>query len=102
MLIVLGFVVLAGSIAVMVGILRRSSLVPLLSVITGLLGTLFFLILPSPAFWGLIVSLLAISAGVISFFARPRAAAPSQSEVLPLRSADVYLSDSGHWRIRTS
>jgi len=94
----LAAIVIAGSIAGMVGIIRRSSLVPLLAVVTGAAALLFFFSnLSTFALLGMILSMLVIALGATCFVVRQRFACDRR----PARDR-VYLSDSGHWRLRAS
>jgi len=108
----LAAIMIMGSIAVMVGIIRRSTFVPLLAVIMGVVGVFFFSnlsILPIP---GVILSLLVIPLGAVIFVIRRRVERiqksmdprqPTLSTPGASRSRDrEYLSDSGHWRLGPS
>ena len=68
----LAAVMIVGSIAVMVGIIRRSSFVSLLAVATGVVGVIFFSTLPILAIPGVLLSLLVIPLGAVRFVIRRR------------------------------
>ena len=92
-------VVIVSSIAGMIGIVRRSSFVPLLSVVAGFAGILFFY--SSHSITGMVLSLFCIPLGVTYFVERRRRTAPPVGSVRPVADR-LYLSDSGHWRFRES
>jgi hypothetical protein len=95
-------IIIVSSIAGMVGIVRRSSFVPLLAVATGLVGVLFFYSNHSIlGVTGMVLSLFCIPLGVTYFLERRRRTAPPVDVVRPVAD-QLYLSDSGRWRLRAS
>ena len=97
----LAAVMIVGSIAVMVGIIRRSSFVSLLAVATGVVGVIFFSTLPILAIPGVLLSLLVIPLGAVRFVIRRRVE-PVEKARNPRSGDRDFLSDSGHWRLRPS
>ena len=98
---VLAAIMIVGSIAVMVGIIRRSVFVPLLAVVIGTVGVFFFSTLPIFSVPGAVLSLLVVPLGVAAFVLRRRAERVEKARDTGSRDRD-YLSDSGHWRLRPS
>jgi len=97
----LAAVMIVGSIAVMVGIIRRSSFVPLLAAVIGTVGVFLFSTLPIFSVPGVILSLLVIPLVAVRFVIRRRVERVEKAR--DPRSGDRdYLSDSGHWRLRPS
>ncbi|HMC21197.1 MAG TPA: hypothetical protein VKL19_05090 [Thermoanaerobaculia bacterium] len=95
-------IVIISSIAGMAGIVRRSSFVPQLAVVTGLVGMLMFDSNHSIlGITGMVLSLFCIPLGVTYFVERRRRTAPPVGSVRPVADR-LYLSDSGHWRFRES
>ncbi|SRR5216683_1645086 len=100
---VLGGAVIAGSVTSMVALIRRSRFMPLVTIVTGAVGTVFFALLPFPALPGMIGSLSTIPLGVGWFLLRRRVRKQLVlSDSTNLRRPEEYLSDSGHWRFRAS
>jgi len=108
-------VVILGSIAAMVGIIRRSRFVPLVAMLTGTAGVLFFSTVPVLQIPGLVVSLLAIALAPAYLGVRYRTAGKNRARrtkpgrnlfVLSAsgkwRRVEEYFSESGKWRARTS
>ena len=100
---VLGGAVIAVSIASMVALIRRSRFMPLVTIVTGLVGMVFFALLPFPTLTGMIASLSTIPLGTGWFLLRRRARKQLVlSDSANFRRPEEYLSDSGHWRFRAS
>jgi len=100
---VLGVAVIAGSIGSVAALIRRSRFMPLVTIVTGLIGTVFFALLPFPALPGVIGSLFAILLAVGWLLLRRRVRKQLVlSDSGNWRRPEEYLSDSGHWRFRAS
>src|SRR5437870_1790855 len=98
---VLAAIMIVGSIAVMVGIIRRSVFVPLLAVVIGTVGVLFSSTPPVFSVPAAVLSLLVLPLGVAAFVLRRRAERVEKAGDTGSRDRD-YLADSGRWRLRPS